>query len=118
MSNLDCSYRFFLSKEELYPGSEFRVRDDLLTTYLRQLLESHRAPDVTVAWQGGKSTMTGLDFSRETVDPVAQLARPGQRVPGPERYRQDEVGRTVETSPERVRHYLGRPHASGEDRQQ
>jgi uncharacterized protein len=51
-----------------------------LTQYLRQLLESHRTPDVTVAWQGGEPTMMGLDFFRRAVDLVAQLARPDQRV--------------------------------------
>jgi uncharacterized protein len=78
--NLDCSYCFFLSKEDLYPGSEFRMGDDLLTQYLRQLLESHHTPEVTVAWQGGEPTMMGLDFFRRAVDLVARLARPGQRV--------------------------------------
>ncbi|MBP1776076.1 MAG: chuR, partial [candidate division NC10 bacterium] len=27
--NLDCKYCFFLSKEMLYPGSRFRMADDL-----------------------------------------------------------------------------------------
>ena len=39
--NLDCTYCFFLSKEMLYPGSRFRMADDLLETYLRQLIEAH-----------------------------------------------------------------------------
>jgi serine-type anaerobic sulfatase-maturating enzyme len=51
--NLDCEYCFFLSKEMLYPGSRFRMADDLLETYLPQLIESHaRALEVMVAWQG------------------------------------------------------------------
>jgi uncharacterized protein len=33
--NLDCSYCFFLSKEELYPGSELRMSESILTQYLR-----------------------------------------------------------------------------------
>ena len=37
--NLDCTYCFFLSKEMLYPGSRFRMADELLETYIRQLLE-------------------------------------------------------------------------------
>lgn len=78
--NLDCSYCFFLSKEELYPGSEFRMSENLLTQYLRQLLESHAAPEVTVAWQGGEPAMMGLDFFRRAVELVAQLAGPGRRV--------------------------------------
>lgn len=39
--NLDCEYCFFLSKEQLYPGSKFRMTDDLQETYIQQLLESH-----------------------------------------------------------------------------
>jgi uncharacterized protein len=33
--NLDCKYCFFLSKEMLYPGSRFRMADELLETYVR-----------------------------------------------------------------------------------
>jgi uncharacterized protein len=67
--NLDCEYCFFLSKEMLYPGSRFRMADDLLETYLRQLIEAHaRSPEVTVAWQGGEPTMMGLDFFRRSVE--------------------------------------------------
>jgi uncharacterized protein len=78
--NLDCKYCFFLSKEMLYPGSRFQMAEDLLTIYLRQLLESHRAPEVDVAWQGGEPTLMGLDFFRRSVALVNQLKRPGQRV--------------------------------------
>ena len=78
--NLDCSYCFFLSKEELYPGSGFRMSDELLDTYIRQLLESHRTPEVTVAWQGGEPTLMGLDFFRRSVDLVDRYRRPGQQV--------------------------------------
>ena len=43
--NLDCEYCFFLSKESLYPGSDFRMTDDVLAEYLRQLLAAQpRAP--------------------------------------------------------------------------
>ncbi len=78
--NLDCAYCFFLSKEMLYPGSRFRMADDLLETYIRQLLEAHaRSPLVTVAWQGGEPTLMGLDFFRRAVELTAQYLRPGQR---------------------------------------
>jgi uncharacterized protein len=78
--NLDCKYCFFLSKEMLYPGSRFQMAEDLLATYLKQLLESHRAPDVDVAWQGGEPTLIGLDFFKRSVELVNQLKRPGQKV--------------------------------------
>ena len=78
--NLDCEYCFFLSKEMLYPGDRFRMADELLETYIRQLLESHRTPQVTVAWQGGEPTMMGLDFFRRSVELVNEYRRPGQRI--------------------------------------
>jgi uncharacterized protein len=78
--NLDCEYCFFLSKEMLYPGDRFRMADELLETYIRQLLESHRTPEVTVAWQGGEPTMMGLDFFRRSVELVEQLRDPRQRI--------------------------------------
>ena len=79
--NLDCTYCFFLSKEMLYPGSRFRMADDLLETYLRQLIEAHAAaPEVVVAWQGGEPTMMGLDFFRRSVQLAETLKHPGQRI--------------------------------------
>ncbi len=78
--NLDCKYCFFLSKEALYPGSRFRMADDLLEIYIRQLLESHRTPEVTIAWQGGEPTLMGLDFFRRSIEYVEQYKKPGQRV--------------------------------------
>lgn len=78
--DLDCDYCFFLSKELLYPGDRFRMADELLSTYLRQLLEAHRTPQVTVAWQGGEPTLMGLDFFRRSVELVEQLRQPWQQV--------------------------------------
>jgi uncharacterized protein len=79
--NLDCTYCFFLSKEMLYPGSRFRMADDLLETYLRQLIEAHaNAPEVVVAWQGGEPTMMGLEFFRRSVELAEGMALPGQQL--------------------------------------
>ncbi len=60
--NLDCEYCFFLSKESLYPGSDWRMSDELLETYISQLLESQRGDRATLVWQGGEPTMMGLPF--------------------------------------------------------
>ena len=78
--NLDCKYCFFLSKEMLYPGSRFQMAKDLLEMYLNQLLESHRATEVDVAWQGGEPTLMGLDFFKRSVELVKKLRRPGQKI--------------------------------------
>ena len=78
--NLDCKYCFFLSKEMLYPGSRFQMADDLLETYIRQLLESQSGPEVIVGWQGGEPTLMGVDFYRRSVEYVRKYQRPGQQV--------------------------------------
>ncbi len=75
--NLDCSYCFFLSKAQLYPGSRLRMDDAGLEAYIRQLLEAQPGPEVVVAWQGGEPTLMGLPFFRRAVELVARYRRPG-----------------------------------------
>lgn len=65
--NIDCKYCFFLSKEALYPDSKHRMSDATMEAYIRQLIESHRTPTITIAWQGGEPTLLGLDFFRRAV---------------------------------------------------
>jgi uncharacterized protein len=78
--NIDCKYCFFLSKEALYPNDKQRMSEKTLETYIRQLLESHRTPQVTVAWQGGEPTLMKLDFFRHSIEIVERYRRPGQVV--------------------------------------
>jgi uncharacterized protein len=78
--NLDCEYCFFLTKEALYPGDRFRMTDDVLETYIRQLLESQPDGEVNVAWQGGEPTLMGIDFYRRAVALAEGLRRPGQQL--------------------------------------
>jgi len=78
--NLDCKYCFFLSKEMLYPGSRFRMADELLEAYIRQTIEPQSVPDVTVSWQGGEPTLMGLDFFRRSIELEDKYRKPGQRI--------------------------------------
>lgn len=66
--NLACTYCFFLEKEGLYPGEQFRMSDEVLEQYIRQVLESQDGPVATVAWQGGEPTLMGLEFFRKSVE--------------------------------------------------
>ena len=77
--NLDCAYCFFLDKEVFYPGSKFRMSDDVLEQYIRQLIESHQTDHVNIAWQGGEPTLMGLDFYRRVMDLAEKYRRPGMR---------------------------------------
>jgi len=75
--NLNCSYCFYLKKELLYPGSRFRMSDEVLESYISQLIESHRADKVTVSWQGGEPTLMGVDFYRRAIALQEKYCRPG-----------------------------------------
>lgn len=74
--NLDCSYCFYLEKESLYGGKgrEYRMRDELLETYIRQYIQSQDAPTITFSWQGGEPTLLGVDFFRHAVMVQARYA--------------------------------------------
>ena len=78
--NIDCTYCFFLSKESLYPNDKHRMSEATLAAYIRQLLESHTAPEVTVAWQGGEPTLMKLEFFQRSIELVDQYRQPGQTV--------------------------------------
>jgi len=79
--NLDCKYCFFLSKDMLYPGSKFRMSDEVMEQYIRQLIEAHRrVPEVNIAWQGGEPTLMGLEFFERAVAIAEKYKRPGQRL--------------------------------------
>lgn len=78
--NLDCKYCFFLSKEKLYPGSKFRMADEVLESYLRQYIQAQRGPEVEVSWQGGEPTLMGLDFFQRSVALAEQYKRPQQKI--------------------------------------
>ena len=79
--NLDCKYCFFLSKETLYPDSRFRMTDDVLEAYVRQMIEGpERARRSPIAFQGGEPTLMGLDFFRRAVEYAKKYAPPGAQL--------------------------------------
>jgi uncharacterized protein len=75
--NLNCAYCFFLDKKMLYPGSRFRMTDDLLEQYIKQLVEAHKTDQVAVSWQGGEPTLMGLGFYRRSIELEKKYSRPG-----------------------------------------
>jgi uncharacterized protein len=78
--NMACDYCFFLKKDRLYPESDFRMSDETMEAYIRQTIEGHSVPEVTIVWQGGEPTLMGLDFFRRAVAVEKKWARPGLRV--------------------------------------
>ena len=75
--NLGCSYCFFLDKELLYEGDRFRMSEEGLDAYIRQLIDAHKVAQVAVAWQGGEPTLMGVDFYRKAIELENRYRRPG-----------------------------------------
>ena len=78
--NLACDYCYFLKKEDLYPGSSFRMSDEVLERYVEGLLAAQPGPEVTFAWQGGEPTLMGLPFFERAVARAEARRAPHQRV--------------------------------------
>jgi uncharacterized protein len=78
--NLDCAYCYYLSKEILYTGSDFRLSDEVLESFTRQYIESQHVPELTIGWQGGEPMLMGLDFYRRAMALQHDLRRPDVRV--------------------------------------
>lgn len=63
--NLCCSYCFYTEKESLYGGSgAYRMREEVLESFVRQYIACQSSPKVSFAWQGGEPTLLGLDYFR------------------------------------------------------
>jgi uncharacterized protein len=56
------------------------MTDDVMEEYVKQIIESQQAPQVTIAWQGGEPTLMGLDFFRQMMAVVKKYARPGTTI--------------------------------------
>ena len=78
--SLACDYCYYLSKKKLFPGSDFRMPENLLEDFTRQYIQAQRVPQVSFIWQGGEPTLAGLDFFRKAVAFQKQYARPGMRI--------------------------------------
>lgn len=78
--NLNCAYCYYLAKEKLYPGSDFRMSDAVLESFTRQYIEAQQVPEVTFGWQGGEPLLMGIDFFERAVALQEQYKRPGMRI--------------------------------------
>lgn len=67
--NLDCDYCFYLEKQALFsPGEQFRMSDEVLSSFITNYITSQPTPDVEFVWQGGEPTLLGIDFFKRVVE--------------------------------------------------
>jgi len=79
--NLNCTYCFYLSKSSLPdgPGSG-RMSDETLEVFIREYIQGINANEVVFTWQGGESTLLGLEFFRKILDFQRKYSKPGQKI--------------------------------------
>lgn len=69
LCNLDCTYCYYLSKQELLGKPEsWRISDEMLEAFICQYFEAQNYKEVVFSWQGGEPTLLGLDFFRKVVE--------------------------------------------------
>jgi uncharacterized protein len=69
LCNLDCTYCFYLEKENLYPNTrKWAMTDEVLEAYVRGYIEAQDTDTVNFAWQGGEPTLLGVDFFERAVE--------------------------------------------------
>ncbi len=79
--NLDCTYCFYLHKEQLLDQRRGHYMNDVdLELFIRQYIEAQDGEQIVFSWQGGEPTMMGLDFFRKVVALQARYRPSGQRI--------------------------------------
>jgi len=54
--------------------------DELMDSYIRQLIQSQKTDQIVVAWQGGEPTLMGLDFYRRAIGIEKKYQKPGVEI--------------------------------------
>ena len=67
--NLDCTYCYYLHKDELLPDTAgSRISDELLEESIRQYIAGQDLDPVIFNWHGGEPMLLGLDFFRKAIE--------------------------------------------------
>jgi uncharacterized protein len=79
--NLDCTYCFYLGKQNL-PGGPGggQMDDEVLERLVRDYISSVTADEVVFSWQGGEPTLRGLAFFHKVVALQQKHRKAGQRI--------------------------------------
>ena len=71
--NMDCTYCFYIQKENFYHQNNLErktdwiMSDKVLETYIQQKMQSNNFSEETFVWQGGEPTLLGIDFFRKII---------------------------------------------------
>ena len=76
LCNLDCTYCYYLHKQDLLPKTPAsRLSDELLEEFIRQCIAGQDVDSVVFTWHGGEPTLLGQDFYRKAVELQQKYAK-------------------------------------------
>jgi uncharacterized protein len=78
--NLDCTYCYYLSKEDLLAQKSRRMDDEVLERFIVDYIRAQDTPEIPFTWHGGEPTLMGLDFFRRVVELQRKHLPPGRAV--------------------------------------
>src|SRR6478735_3368094 len=78
--NLDCTYCYYLSKEELLSQKSRRIKDEALERFIVDYIQSQDAEEIAFTWHGGEPTLMGLPFFRRVVELQQKHLPAGRRI--------------------------------------
>jgi uncharacterized protein len=78
--NLDCTYCYYLSKEQLLGQDKRRMTDAVLEDYIKGYIDSQDGEDIEFTWHGGEPTLLGIGFFEKIVQLQARHCPPGRRI--------------------------------------
>lgn len=64
--NLNCSYCYYLDKQNLYPDTgHFLMTDDILEKYIVKQIQASPESMINFSWHGGEPFLAGIDFFKK-----------------------------------------------------
>ncbi len=78
--NLDCTYCYYLSKEQLLGQDKRRMSDEVLEAYVAGYIESQDAEEIAFTWHGGEPTLLGVAFFEKVVRFQEKYRPAGRRI--------------------------------------
>ena len=81
LCNLDCTYCYYLSKEQLlHQPVRPAMIDEVLEAFIEQYIAGNAGPEVVFTWQGGEPTLLGIEYFEKIVALQTKHSQPGRTI--------------------------------------
>ena len=67
LCNLDCTYCYYLEKENLFERKFFLMNEETLEVFTRKYIHESPGKEVTFVWHGGEPTLAGIEYFKKAL---------------------------------------------------